>query len=97
MTVVGDAGRALELCRDGAIFDAVISDIELPGMSGLELARHLRKDQHSAGIPLLALSSHATDRDLEAGHSVGFTDYIAKFDRDGLMQSLARSLGEARA
>lgn len=97
VTVVGDAGRALELCRDGVNFDAVISDIELPGMSGLELAQHLRKDQRSAGIPLLALSSHATDRDLEAGHSVGFTDYIAKFDRDGLMQSLARSLGEARA
>ncbi len=97
VTVVGDAGRALELYRDGAIFDAVISDIELPGMSGLELARHLRKDQRSAGIPLLALSSHATDRDLEAGHSVGFTDYIAKFDRDGLMQSLARSLSEAHA
>jgi two-component system chemotaxis sensor kinase CheA len=97
VTVVGDAGRALELCRDGAGFDAVISDIELPGMSGLELAQHLRKDRRSAGIPLLALSSHATDRDLEAGHSVGFTDYIAKFDRDGLMQSLARSLSEARA
>jgi two-component system chemotaxis sensor kinase CheA len=94
---VGDAGRALELCRDGAGFDAVISDIELPGMSGLELAQHLRKDHRSAGIPLLALSSHASDRDLEAGHSVGFTDYIAKFDRDGLMHSLARSLSEARA
>ncbi|MBK8208985.1 MAG: chemotaxis protein CheW [Rhodospirillales bacterium] len=96
VTVVGDAGRALELYRCGACFDAVISDIELPGMSGFELAQHLRSDQRSASVPLLALSSHATDRDLAVGRSVGFTDYIAKFDRDGLMQSLARNLNEAR-
>ncbi|HYN39565.1 MAG TPA: chemotaxis protein CheW, partial [Rhodospirillales bacterium] len=97
VTVVGDADRALELCRNGASFDAVISDIELPGISGFELAQRLRADQRWAGMPLLALSSHATDRDLAAGHSVGFTDYIAKFDRDGLMQSLDRTLREARA
>ena len=96
VTVVGDAGQALELCREGAGFDAVISDIELPGMSGFELAEHLRGDRRCATVPLLALSSHASDRDLAVGRSVGFTDYIAKFDRDGLMQSLARTLREAR-
>jgi two-component system, chemotaxis family, sensor kinase CheA len=96
VTVVADAGRALELCRDGEDFDAIISDIELPGISGFELAQRLRADRRWADLPLLALSSHATDRDLATGRSAGFTDYVAKFDRDGLMQSLDRSLREAR-
>jgi two-component system chemotaxis sensor kinase CheA len=41
---------------------------------------------------LVALSSHATEKDFERGREVGFTDYVAKFDRDALLQTLAQSL-----
>jgi len=97
VTAVEDAGHALELRESGAAFDAIISDIEMPGMSGFEFARQVRHDQRWSGMPLLALSSHASESDLEQGRSVGFTDYIAKFDRDGLMSSLARTLRDLRA
>jgi len=40
----------------------------------------------------VALSSHATERDFERGREVGFTDYVAKFDRDALLQTLAQTL-----
>jgi two-component system, chemotaxis family, sensor kinase CheA len=94
VTVVGDAGRALELRENGAAFDAIISDIEMPGMSGFEFAENIRQDARWSSMPLLALSSHASERDLAKGRAVGFSDYIAKFDRDGLMASLARTLRE---
>jgi two-component system, chemotaxis family, sensor kinase CheA len=97
VTAVEDAGRALALREGGERFDAIISDIEMPGMSGFELAEQIREDGPWCGLPLLALSSHASDRDLQRGRAVGFTDYIAKFDRDGLVASLARTLEQSRA
>jgi len=92
VTAVEDANRALALREGGERFDAIISDIEMPGMNGFEFAEHVRDEGPWRGLPMLALSSHATDRDLQRGRAVGFTDYIAKFDRDGLMASLARTL-----
>jgi two-component system chemotaxis sensor kinase CheA len=41
---------------------------------------------------MLALSSHATARDIERGRQAGFTDYVAKFNRDALLASLTKTL-----
>ena len=59
-------------------------------MSGFEFAEEVRRDGAWQQMPILALSAYATDRDLVRGRAAGFNDYIAKFDRDGLMASLAR-------
>ena len=53
--------EALDLLRQGAAegdaFDVVASDVHMPGMDGLELARRIRADEALKGIKLLALSS----------------------------------------
>jgi two-component system chemotaxis sensor kinase CheA len=41
------------------------------------------------------MSSHATPRDLERGRQVGFTDYVAKFNREGLLSSLHETLKQS--
>ena len=43
---------------------------------------------------MVALSSHTAPADLERGRSVGFTDYVAKLDRDALLQSISHSLSQ---
>jgi two-component system chemotaxis sensor kinase CheA len=45
---------------------------------------------------MVALSSHASARDLEKGRTVGFDDYVAKYDRDGLVHTLNSTLTEMR-
>jgi two-component system chemotaxis sensor kinase CheA len=90
----GDHARAM--CESGQKFDVIVSDIEMPVMNGFELAEWLRSDGRWQNTPIVALSSHATQDDFERGRAVGFTDYVAKFDRDQLLKSVAESLSSAR-
>ncbi len=91
VTSVESADKALSLREAGDDFDAIISDIEMPGMNGFDFAQAVRAEGRWADVPMVALSSHATEKDFERGREVGFTDYVAKFDRDALLQSLAQT------
>ncbi|UUX50528.1 chemotaxis protein CheW [Nisaea acidiphila] len=92
VTVAEQAEAALELCENGGEFDAIISDIEMPGMDGFELTKRLRSMERWEETPIIALSSHTGPRDLDRGREVGFTDYIAKLDRDALLETLAQTI-----
>ncbi len=63
----------------------VVTDIEMPNMNGLDLTRHIRADNRVARLPVIALSSLASDEDMALGRSVGVDDYQIKLDRDALM------------
>jgi two-component system chemotaxis sensor kinase CheA len=71
----------------------IISDIEMPEMDGFEFAENLRSGGNWSDKPIIALSSHSAPADMARGRQVGFTDYVAKFDRDGLLQTLQDTLG----
>ncbi|TNC94433.1 MAG: two-component system, chemotaxis family, sensor kinase CheA, partial [Stygiobacter sp.] len=92
VTAVEGADRALAMREQGYEFDMIISDIEMPGMSGFEFATAVRADGRWYNTPMIALSSHATEKDFERGRQVGFNDYVAKFDRDSLLQTIASTL-----
>lgn len=96
VTAVESATDALGLCDAGETFDIIVSDIEMPGMSGLEFAQAVRTSPQWHSVPLVALSSHATPRDLEQGRQAGFNDYVAKFDRDALLYSLQQTLSDVK-
>ena len=83
---------ALELRETGAAFDVIVSDIEMPGMSGFEFAEECRRDDRWQATPIVALSAHNAPQDFERGRTAGFTDYVSKSDRDALLQSLAQTL-----
>ncbi len=95
VTTAENPAQALRLQEDGIDFDVIVSDIEMPGMNGFDFATTVRKGGRWQGTPMIALSSHATARDLEHGRMAGFNDYVAKFDRDGLLQTLQETLGSA--
>jgi two-component system chemotaxis sensor kinase CheA len=96
VTCVESATAALELCEEGADFDLIVSDIEMPGMSGFEFAEAVKKDSRWSDIPMVALSSFATPKDLARGREVGFKDYVSKSDRDSLVTTLHETLAELR-
>lgn len=96
VTAVENAGDALALCEAGEDFDVIVSDIEMPGMSGFDFAEAVRHGSRWHRVPMVALSSHASPRDLDRGRIAGFNDYVAKFDRDALLYALQQTLTEQK-
>ncbi|MDD3028985.1 MAG: chemotaxis protein CheW [Alphaproteobacteria bacterium] len=95
VTSVETANDALKLQDEGLVFDAIVSDIEMPGMNGFDFVSALRGGNGKwSKLPIFAMSSHATPRDLERGRLAGFTDYVAKFNREGLLNALHETLNQ---
>ena len=91
--VTADSGNAaLKMREAGEKFDVIVSDIEMPGMTGHEFAENVRRAGSWQETPMVALSSHISPADLERGHQSGFDDYIGKLDREALLHSLTQKL-----
>jgi two-component system chemotaxis sensor kinase CheA len=88
VTAVGAADEALTLVKKGQRFDVIVSDIEMPGMNGFELAEAIRADARGTNVPIIALSSMTSAASIERGRQAGFHDFVAKFDRQGLIAAL---------
>ena len=92
VTAVESPAEALRLRDAGVEFEALISDIEMPEMDGLSFARNVRASGAWMRLPMVALSSRAEPDDVARGREAGFTDYVAKYDRDALLSSLRECL-----
>ena len=55
-----------------------VLDILMPGMSGLEVCRQLRRDPATAAVPVIILTARAEKADIAAGFAAGAADYIIK-------------------
>ncbi|HYH98322.1 sigma-54 dependent transcriptional regulator [Hyalangium sp.] len=83
--------QALEMLEGGS-FDAVLLDVVMPEMSGLEVLRHYRSAGGSA--PVIVLSALAGADDAVRAMKMGASDYLSKpFSNDELEDVLARALG----
>ena len=98
VTAVSSAVEALALreAPEQVPFGAIISDIEMPDMDGLAFVRRLRSGGLWSDLPVIALSGKVTEADVACGREAGFTDYVAKFDRDTLLRSLRTHLPQPR-
>ena len=69
-------------------FDVILTDIEMPDMNGFEFAETIRSDNNLASTPIIGLSALVSPAAIERGRQAGFHDYVAKFDRPGLIAAL---------
>ena len=88
VTACTGANQAFELLENGDRFQAIVSDIEMPEINGFEFCEALRRDPRFRKMPILALSAVVSPASIERGRQAGFDDYVAKFDRPGLIASL---------
>jgi CheY-like chemotaxis protein len=58
--------------------EVILMDINLPGLSGLDVLKILREDPVTAHIPIVALSANAIPRDIRKGLEAGFFRYLTK-------------------
>ncbi len=94
--VAPNAQEGLTALRSGQVFDVVLTDIEMPDMNGFEFAETIRADQHLSTMPIIALSSMVSPAAIERGRLAGFHDYVAKFDRPGLIAALKEQTAETK-
>ena len=73
-------------------FDAVVSDVEMPNMDGLTLAARIRENPLYNELPIVLVTSLASDDDKRRGIEVGANAYITKgtFEQKVLVDTLRR-------
>jgi two-component system chemotaxis sensor kinase CheA len=92
VTTAASARDALFLLAKGAIFNAVITDTDMPEMDGYSFAREIKRDPRQAGLPIIALAAHAAPIIMQAAAASGMCGVVGKFDRAGLLAMLRDNL-----
>jgi CheY-like chemotaxis protein len=88
----GDGQQAVELAH-AARPDLAVLDLDLPGLSGCDVARSLRLAQDTSGIPLIAVTGHSERRRIEAARQAGFDLVLTKpCEPNQLLQHIERLL-----
>ncbi|WP_019195898.1 hybrid sensor histidine kinase/response regulator [Afipia birgiae] len=96
VTVAQNGQEGLAALRSGNSFDVVLTDIEMPEMNGFEFAEAIRADRRMESMPIIALSSVVSPAAIERGRQAGFHDYVAKFDRPGLIAALKEQTADVK-
>lgn len=96
VTVAQNGQEGLAALRSGNSFDVVLTDIEMPEMNGFEFAEAIRADRRMEAMPIIALSSVVSPAAIERGRQAGFHDYVAKFDRPGLIAALKEQTADVK-
>ena len=84
-----DASQAMQLLERRKV-DVVAASLNLPPAGGFDFLEKMRRVRTFSQIPALALSDSPADRAKGGNHPREFEDYQVKFDRDGLLHSIAR-------
>ncbi|MGE0256147.1 MAG: response regulator [Alphaproteobacteria bacterium] len=79
-------------------YAAVLMDVQMPVMDGLEATRRIRADARYERLPVIAMTAHAMVEEREQCRAAGMVDHITKpIEPDALFRTLARWLGRGPA
>ena len=78
-------------------FDLVISDVDMPRMTGIELVRHIKGDPRLGGTPVMIVSYKDREEDKLRGLEAGANYYLTKssFQDEALLRAVTDLIGEA--
>jgi len=88
VVAAASAADALAALKSDARFDLIVTDIDMPVMDGFALAEAVRAMPATAAVPIIALATMVSAETVERGRAVGFHDFVAKFDRAGLVAAI---------
>ncbi len=94
VTTASDGQEALDLILTGHTFDAVITDLEMPRLSGFELLDELRRRPAFTKLPIAMLTTRASDKHREFALALGVSEYFSKPIDDFRLQRWLERLGQ---
>jgi two-component system chemotaxis sensor kinase CheA len=98
VVTAGSADEALNILASNLRIDVLVTDVEMPGRDGFQLVEAMRASGRNADLPVIALAAGVTPDLVDRARRLGIGDFVAKFDRSGLVAALAETqpaLGEA--
>jgi PAS domain S-box-containing protein len=100
-------GLAVDVAEDGSVavqlavdkrYDAILMDLQLPRIDGLEATRRIRSMPAYLDVPIIALTANAYAEDKSACYEAGMNDFVTKPIRpDRMYEALLRGLGSVKA
>jgi PAS domain S-box-containing protein len=92
----GQQGIDSVIGPQASVFDAVLMDVQMPGIDGFEATRLIRQDARFTELPIIAMTANASAADREVCLSAGMSDHIGKpIDLEKLVDSLLHWAGTA--
>lgn len=92
-----DGQDALEKARSGPAPDVVVTDLMMPRMDGLALAKQLKAMPALSRVPVVILTARTGPRDVIAGINAGARFYVTKpFKTEELLGKVRKALGQRR-
>ncbi len=102
-TMLKGAGYQVRLAMDGSegarmtcelLPAMILTDLQMPGMDGLEMTRILKARPDTCSIPIIAVTAHALDEHREQALAAGCCNFISKpFRYRDLLAEVARAIG----
>ena len=94
--VVGaaSAGDALTVIQSKGAPEVMVLDVDMPGMSGLELLKELRQREGFENLPAIFLSAKVQPEDIRAGQDLGATYLTKPFVASALLKAVEKALPE---
>jgi CheY-like chemotaxis protein len=88
-----EAGSALAMLETMPQPNAIVCDVLMPGMNGMDFARKMKSDRRSRTIPIIFVSAAASARDIIDGINAGARSYITKpFKMAELLAKVAKAV-----
>lgn len=95
MVAAVDGREALDKVQEDRP-DLILLDVMMPNVDGWQVAEQLKRDEATAGIPVVVLSARAMEADVQRGTELGVDSYVTKpFDPIDLMGLVNRLLASA--
>ncbi|MBI4979239.1 MAG: response regulator [Spirochaetes bacterium] len=92
--VEADSGTSALTKLSGSSMKLVITDINMPGMNGIELIKNIRKDDRSKFLPIIVLTTESEQGKQDEGKAAGATAWIVKpFTPDKLKETVKKVVG----
>ncbi|MGM9991638.1 MAG: response regulator [Candidatus Bruticola sp.] len=95
--VAADGSQAWELMQNEK-FDMLISDVDMPGITGFDLVIKVRSNSRLSKTPIILITGQERIEDRQRGLKLGANAYIGKssFDKGLLLEAVTRFLGEVK-
>lgn len=107
VTVFGRAGHQLHTTQDGdellvrardLLPDLLVMNPALPGLDGLDVCRHLRREPTTESLPIMIISTRRAPADMQAAYDAGADGYVGKpFDPAHLLDTAHTLINRAEA
>jgi PAS domain S-box-containing protein len=94
---IADNGKAVLECLQDQAFDAILMDVQMPVLDGLEVTRRIRAGKRQTDIPIIAVTAHAMRGDRDKSIQAGMDAHVTKpLDPDELFKALVKHVKPLR-